>query len=248
MLTEPVCLISVGRLATLQTSVRRLRWALGMLACVGIALTVSATGRPRGLGLPEPIRPAEASSLDSARREPAWLLAAQDPLYDQFLQEYAPLRADAERRRYLMAQVLAAAAVHQLDPDLLFALVATESSFDSEAVSPKGARGLGQMLFATAQAVAPDAVRQPEDLHDVPRNLYATALHLRQLLDEVDGDLRWALRAYYAGAWDPQGYGRGGDRYVARVATHYAYLKAKRAYHHLSAVADAATISGVAGN
>lgn len=242
-MTEPVRLIPVRRLAALEASRRRLRWGLGALACLTVALLVNAAARPRGLELPNAARPAEASTLGTARDERGLLPAVQDPLYDQFLQEYAPLRGDAERRRYLMAQVLAAAAVHQVDPDLLFALIAAESSFDSKAVSPKGARGLGQMQFATARAVAPGTVRHPEDLHDVPKSLHATALHLRQLLGDGKGDLRWALRAYYAGAWDPNGEGRDRDRYVARVSTHYAYLKAKRAYHHLNARAAAEATS-----
>ena len=242
-MTEPVRVISVRRLAALETSRRRLRWGLVALACFTAAMLVHLAARPRGLELPNAARPAEASTPDIARGERA-SSAGADSVYDQFLQEYAPLRADGERRRYLADQVLVAAAAHQVDPDLLFALIAAESGFDTKAVSPKGARGLGQMLFATARAVAPGAVRRPEDLHDVPKNLHATALHLRQLLGGGQGDLRWALRAYYTGTWDPKGRGRDGDRYVARVSTHYAYLKARRTHLDLNAVAAAGTTAG----
>ncbi len=243
-MTEPVRVISVRRVAALETSQRRLRWGLGMLGCLAVVLLASGAGRPRALELPQAARPAEASTTDALAVARASLATAHDTLYDQFLREYAPLRADAERRRYLTAQVLAAAAAHRVDPDLLFALVAAESGFDSAAVSPKGARGLGQMQFATARAVAPGAVRQPEDLHDVPRNLQATALHLRQLLAEGQGDLRRALRAYVAGAWPRRGLGRGGDQYVARVSTHYAYLKAKRAHLLMNAGPGSGTLPG----
>ena len=132
------------------------------------------------------------------------------PLYDEFLRQYTPLRADGDRRRYVTAQVLAAAALHRLDPDLLFALIAAESGFDSEAVSPKAARGLGQMVFATAR-------------------------DLRQLLGERKGDLRAALRAYYAGRGDRNLRGPDRDQYVARVSTRYASLKTKRSYERLNA-------------
>lgn len=245
-MTEPVRLISVRRLAVLEASRRRLRWALLALACAAVGLLVNAAARPKGLELPHAARPAEASSTEAVRAARAPIAAPEDPLYDEFLQEYAPLRDDAELRRYLTAQVLGAAAAHRVDPDLLFALIAAESSFDSQAVSPRGARGLGQMQFATARAVAPGAVRRPEDLHDVPRNLYATALHLGQLLTEGRGDLRGALRAYYAGAWGRRG--RGGDRYVARVATHYALLKARRAYHEFTAATPAPAAPGFSAN
>lgn len=239
-MTEPVRVISVRRLAALETSRRRLQWALGALACVALALSVQIAARPRGLELPNAARAAEASTPDIAQGDRT-SSARVDPLYDQFLQEYAPLRGDAARRYYIAAQVLKAARAHQVDADLLFALIAAESSFDAKAVSPKGARGLGQMQFATARAVAPGAVRRPEDLHDVPKNLHATALHLRRLLGDGQGDLRWALRAYYTGTWDPKGRGRDGDRYVARVSTYYAYLKAKRSHQGLNAVAAAGT-------
>ena len=240
-MTEPVCVISVRRLAALETSRRRLRWSLAVLVCCTAGLLVHLGARPRGLEFPNTARPAEASTPDPARGERAVPTPALDPLYDQFLQEYAPLRRDMAQRHYIAAQVLKAATAHQVDPDLLFALIAAESSFDSQAVSPKGARGLGQMQFATARAVAPGAVQRPEDLHDVPKNLQATALHLRQLLGDGQGDLRWALRTYYAGTWDPKAGGPSGDRYVARVSTGYAYLKAKRAHQNLTAVAAAGT-------
>ncbi len=241
MITEPVRVISARRLEALRASQRRLRWSFGLGVCLALAFGVCAAGPPhgrgqlsRGLALTEAVSLAEAADARDTVWDAALLSAVDDPLYDRFLQQYEPLRTKGERRRYVTAQVLAAAAVHRLDADLLFALIAAESGFDSEAVSPKGARGLGQMVFATARAVAPDAVRSPEDLHDVPRNLYATALHLRQLLDATEGDLRWALRTYYAGTGDRNVTGPDRDQYVARVSTHYAHLKAKRSYDHLT--------------
>ena len=240
-MVEAMRLISSRRLEALEVSRRRLRWGLAAMAGLALALAVGAGGRPAGVNLSGAVRLAEASTADVAAGERTLLTAVNDPLYDGFLREYQPLRADPERRRYLTAQVLAAAAVHHVDPDLLFALIAAESGFDSEAVSPKGARGLGQMKFATAQAVAPGAVRRPEDLHDVPRNLHATALHLRQLLDERAGDLREALRAYYAGGWDRHLRARDRDQYVARISTHYAFLKGKRTHRHMAEAATADT-------
>ena len=221
-MAEAVRLISARRLEAMETSLRRLRWVAVALGCLAAVLVAVAAGLPKSLRLTPAVGAAEASTSERFLQGPTGPLAFLDPLYDGFLQQYAPLRRDEERRHYLTAQVLAAATAHGLDPDLLFALIATESSFDSQAVSSKGARGLGQMIFTTARAAAPGTVRRPEDLHDVPRNLHATAVHLRKLLAERDGDLRDALRAYYAGEWDRYRTRPDREQYVARVSTHYA--------------------------
>jgi soluble lytic murein transglycosylase-like protein len=146
------------------------------------------------------------------------------------LREYPALRADAARRGALAEDVVAAAAEQGVDPDLLFAVVEVESGFDPHAVSPRGARGLGQLLFATARAVAPGRIHRPADLQDPARNLHATARLLRILLEEQGGDLGPALRAYNAGPAAADQRGGGPEAYWVKVATRYATLKARRAH------------------
>ena len=87
----------------------------------------------------------------------------------------------------------AAARRHGLDPDLVMAVVAVESGFRPEAVSPKGARGLMQLMPKTAAALG------VEDAFDPAQNLDGGARHLGQLLTVYDGDLVRALAAYNAG-------------------------------------------------
>ena len=234
-MSEPTPSIWIRRLEALEASQRRLRWGMAVLACLVVALAVAGYGRPVEVSSSGAVGFAEANIAGILHGEEASRPALHDPLYDEFLGEFGRLRGDGERRRHLAAQILAAGAEHRVDPDLLFALIAAESSFDSEAVSSKGARGLGQMMFPTALAVAPGVVRQPEDLHDVRRNFYTTALHLRQLMDERGGDLRAALRAYYGGSGVRIGPGHGSDPYVARVSTCYAYLKGRHTYRQFAA-------------
>ena len=220
-----------------ETLGRRRRWSIRALSRLVVLLVFAISGRTAEAPLSRAMPLAEASAAEIPyETEVGPIPLPQDRMYDEFLNEFKPLRGNAVRRRYLTGQVLAAAAQHYVDADLLFALIAAESSFDSDAVSSKGARGLGQMMFATARAVAPGVVRRVEDLHDVPRNLYATALHLRQLLDEHGGDLRAALRTYYAGVKGGNGKIRDWDQYMARVSTHYAYLKTRRSYQQLTAM------------
>jgi soluble lytic murein transglycosylase-like protein len=161
-------------------------------------------------------------------------LIADDEVTDQFLQGFRPLREDAARRHALAGEITTAATAHGLDPDLLFALVAVESRFNSTAVSRKGARGLGQLMFPTARAVAPTLVHRPGDLYSVRRNLTVTARHLSELLTEQDGDLRAALTAYHLGRHAGHRARREEDRYVGLVCTHYASLKVKRGYEAMT--------------
>jgi soluble lytic murein transglycosylase-like protein len=237
-MAELASLIWIGRAETPEASEQRLRWGIWtLLSFPALALAVAIPGRTAEAPLASAVRLVEASAAGIPQREEAALLPdLQDRMYDEFLNEFKPLRGNTARRRYLTGQVLAAAAEHYVDADLLFALIAAESSFDSNAVSSKGARGLGQMMFTTARAVAPGVIRRVEDLHDVPRNLYATALLLRQLLDEHGGDLRAALRTYYAGPKSRYGKRLDWDQYIARVSTYYAYLKTRRTYQQLTAM------------
>jgi len=234
-------LVWVRRLEGLRTRGRKIRRVLWLLSCLAIGLGVGGTGPGIEGRLSRLARLAEASSTGIIPGRPLWLQSHQDPIYDEFLEQFVPLRGSPDRRRYLAEQVLAAATTHLVDPDLLLAVIAVESGFDSKAVSPRGARGLGQMMFATARAVAPDVVRRPEDLHDVRRNLYATALHLRTLLDEGRGDLRVVLRVYHGGPASRNLRRRDREQYVARVSTHYASLKARRTYLYVTSAAGETT-------
>jgi soluble lytic murein transglycosylase-like protein len=81
-----------------------------------------------------------------------------------------------------------------LDADLVLAVVAVESGFRPEAVSPKGARGLMQLMPETAAALG------VEDALDPGANLDGGARHLSSLVALYGGDLPLALAAYNAGA------------------------------------------------
>jgi hypothetical protein len=92
-----------------------------------------------------------------------------------------------------------AATSHGLEPALLHALVYQESRYCTEALSPKGAVGLGQLMPGTAQALGVDP-------HDPEQNLYGAAAYLRAQW-ETFGDWELALAAYNAGPGAVQKYG-----------------------------------------
>ncbi len=79
-----------------------------------------------------------------------------------------------------------------LDPRLLKAIARAESAFDPEAVSPKGALGLMQLMPETARLYG------VQDPFDPEENVMAAAAYLRDLLDYFQ-DLILALAAYNAG-------------------------------------------------
>jgi soluble lytic murein transglycosylase-like protein len=80
-----------------------------------------------------------------------------------------------------------------LDAGLVLALVGVESGFRAEALSPKGAQGLMQLMPATAAAYG---VAEP---FDPQANVQAGVRHLRLLLERYGGDREKALAAYNAG-------------------------------------------------
>lgn len=88
-----------------------------------------------------------------------------------------------------------------LDPTLIKAVALVESGFNPKAVSNKGAKGIMQFIPSTARRYG------VSDLHDPHQSLRAGAMHLRDLLDEFDGDLTLALAAYNAGSGAVKRYG-----------------------------------------
>jgi soluble lytic murein transglycosylase-like protein len=220
--------VLVRRLRRAERTTRRLRVLVVVLAAAAAALAAGTAHHPPDIRLSPDARAATVAA-------PPLFPAPMDPTFDDALRDYAPLRRQPVRRRTLTAQILAAAAEHRVDPDLLFAVVAVESGFDTRAVSRRGARGLGQLLFSTARALAPGRVRRPADLHDPTRNLDATARLLRSLLERHDGDLDPTLRAYYGGPWDRGAHLPDRERYWLKVAGRYAALKAQRAHRALQA-------------
>lgn len=127
-----------------------------------------------------------------------------------------------------------AAREHGIDPELLQALIATESGFDPAAVSPKGAIGLMQIMPATAQryGLADDAkMALKQKLTDPRTNLRTGARYLRDLLRMFPGQLELALAAYNAGEGAVQRAGnripnyRETQNYVRTVMQLYTMLK-----------------------
>lgn len=121
-----------------------------------------------------------------------------------------------------------------VDYELLQAVIATESGFDTFAVSPKGAVGLMQLMPPTAQRYGVRAdIKTPieKKLTDPKTNIKAGASYLRDLIKMFPGQLELAVAAYNAGEGAVQ---RAGNKipnypetknYVKTVMQLYGHLK-----------------------
>jgi soluble lytic murein transglycosylase-like protein len=97
----------------------------------------------------------------------------------------------------LAAAIHRAAVLEDVEPDLAFRLVQTESGFRQRATSPLGAIGYTQLLPSTAAWLEP-GIKEGR-LYDRDTNLRLGLRYMRQLLDRYDSDPRLALLAYNRG-------------------------------------------------
>ena len=84
---------------------------------------------------------------------------------------------------------------HSINPQVVAALIRAESSSNPRAVSNKGARGLMQLMPATAERFG---IRK-EKLLDPKQNLEAGVTYLSWLIEQFPNDLSKVLAAYNAG-------------------------------------------------
>jgi len=98
-----------------------------------------------------------------------------------------------EAPRDLVPYIHAAARAHDLEPALLMAVISVESRYNPKALSPKGARGLMQLMPDTARRFG------VSDAFDIQQNLDGGARYLRKLMQQFNNNLELVLAAYNAG-------------------------------------------------
>jgi hypothetical protein len=89
--------------------------------------------------------------------------------------------------------IIEAADKHDVDPDLIKAIIMAESRYNPMATSEKGAIGLMQIMPRTASA------SNTEDMYDPVHNINVGAEYLKKLLSQFNGNQELALAAYNAG-------------------------------------------------
>jgi soluble lytic murein transglycosylase len=109
---------------------------------------------------------------------------------------------------------------HNVDADLIRAVIKVESDFDSSARSHKGAMGLMQLMPDTAR------LHNVLDLFDPGANIEGGVRHLKLLMGRYQGNLELSLAAYNAGIKAVERHGgippfAETRDYVRRVLGHY---------------------------
>jgi len=171
--------------------------------------TAEITGYEKDLALPVPVPlPSSSAPADSHASIPAHAESAKFPS-----SKSAPAPP-------LNQVVNTASATYHLDPDLVNSVIHAESGFNSRAVSPKGARGLMQLMPGTANQLGVN------DAFDPQANVTGGSRYLRELLERYNFDLVKALAAYNAGPQRVEQYRgvppfRETRAYVARIVHEY---------------------------
>lgn len=110
-------------------------------------------------------------------------------------------------------EITASAATHGVDPYLIAAVIRSESSWDPEASSHQGARGLMQLMPETAQDMVAkglvDGKRYSyENLEDPTVNIEYGCAYLSYLLTYFNGATDRAIAAYNAGMGNVDGWAK----------------------------------------
>lgn len=102
-------------------------------------------------------------------------------------------REPASAPVHLRTLIVETARRYDIEPEWVLAIVRQESNFNPFAVSVKGAKGLMQLMPATAERFGVN------DIFDPAENVHGGIQYLRFLLDRYEGNRELVLAAYNAG-------------------------------------------------
>lgn len=121
---------------------------------------------------------------------------------DYALQQSSAKRLSSKERLELASIITEQAELHNLDPLLVIALIHVESTFNTNAQSHKGAKGLMQLLPNTARYInkkTDKGIPENSNLFDAKTNIALGTAYMEYLLNKTNGNLEYALAAYNMG-------------------------------------------------
>ena len=148
-----------------------------------------------------------------------------DPLNASATNAGSPLRGYTTGSAQIDGYLIDSGTRHGIDPLLLYSIMHQESSFKSHAISPKGARGLMQLMPGTAVRYGVTNVFDPR------QNIEGGARYVSFLLERFDGDVNLTLAGYNAGEGAVEKYGwrippyAETQEYVRRISRRYSLLR-----------------------
>jgi soluble lytic murein transglycosylase-like protein len=151
----------------------------------------------------------------------------------------SPLRGYTTGSAQIDGYLIDSGARNEIDPLLLYSIMHQESSFKSHAISPKGARGLMQLMPGTAVRYGVTNIFDPR------QNIEGGARYIRFLLDRFDGDVNLTLAGYNAGEGAVEKYGwrippyAETQEYVRRISRRYSLLRDPNAALYATRVSPA---------
>jgi soluble lytic murein transglycosylase-like protein len=166
-----------------------------------------------------------ATTLNDAGAAIKRTVLSYAPLTTSSLNSDSPLRGYTTGSAQIDGYMIDAGTRNGIDPLLLYSIMHQESSFKSHAISPKGARGLMQLMPGTAIRFG------VMNIFDPRQNIEGGARYVRFLLDRFDGDVNLTLAGYNAGEGAVEKYGwrippyAETQEYVRRISRRYSLLR-----------------------
>ncbi len=157
-----------------------------------------------------------------------FLEASQEAVPHEVVASYVSSLPREKRRMAELVQRLAPR--FSIDPRLALAIVRSESNFEAQALSPRNAQGLMQLIPETAERFGVRDAWNPE------QNVRGGLAYLRWLLERFEGDVALVSAAYNAGEKTVQQYGgvppyAETREYVRRILSFYRARRHERPAH-----------------
>ncbi|MEW6624450.1 MAG: lytic transglycosylase domain-containing protein [Bacillota bacterium] len=129
-------------------------------------------------------------ALEEEVRELQWV-------FNQVVKGNARLKSDDAF--FISRAILKYCKDYNVHPSLVLSIIQQESGFNIEAVSPKGALGLMQLMPGTAYALSQQMGFEVNDLYDIDTNIRLGVYYLKCLAEIYPGDEHAVLTAYNRG-------------------------------------------------